>query len=168
MSNQKTHWRDALHKEYLHGSELTKPINVTVEGFSTIEVYSQKSRDKEELVVLHFQEPIKSLILTGRKAAAMEIQSGSAFLEDWAGTKVSLSAVEEKHFGQIMPVIQVGKALAEKKKPVLDQKSKQWAKAVKALEDGTTKVDQILPHYTVSEADIKVLESKVKKATPKK
>ena len=80
---KKTHWRDALHKEYLHGSELENAINVTVEGFSTIEVYSQKTRDKEELVVVHFKEAVKSLVLTGRKAQAFEKLSGSGYMEDW-------------------------------------------------------------------------------------
>ena len=148
--SKKTHWRDALHKEYLHGSEITKPFNVTVKEFSTIEVYSPKSREKEEMVVLHFQEDIKALILTGRKASSLEKIAGSPFIEDWVGTTVSLSALDEKHFGQIMPVIQVEPPIKVKKKPALTPESPKWKDAVTGIKGGTVTLDQIKGFYTLS------------------
>jgi hypothetical protein len=164
MAETKKHWRDLLKKEYLHGSEIDGEITVTIKGFEEIEVYSKSNKGIEELGVMTFEEDIKSVVLTSRKADAIENLYGSGYIDDWIGKKITLFPQNEKHFGKIHPVITVrGKIPESTKLPELVKGSEKWIEAEKSLKYGTVTIESILKFYSVGKKELVELKKLVKK-----
>jgi hypothetical protein len=162
MENNKTHWRKFLNTAFLSGDEIpTEGVVVTITGFEATEVYSQASKSKQEEGTLTFKEIDKPMILTNRKAKQISAVIGSSFMEEWIGKTVKLYPVQEKHFGAIMPVINV--KAGEIKKEVFNTKSPGWEKAEAAIKNGTTTVANIEKHYTLTDATKKILTDLVPK-----
>jgi len=154
------HWRDLLHKEFLHGSEFSGDLTVTIKGFNQIKVYSRKEQGEEELGVMEFVEDVKALVLTTRKCQAIEDLYGTGITNDWVGKKITLYTVKEKHFGKDFDVITVKSKIPTL--PQLKKGDKKWNDAIKGIEAGTVSVEQILTYYKVEEKDLVELK-KIKK-----
>jgi hypothetical protein len=157
-------FRDLAMPNYLHGDDLRGgEILATIEGFYKEELYERSSKGKVPKGIIKFKE-CKPVIINSVKATELNVifPENKYTPEKIIGQKIIIYTVKEKHFGVEGPVLHFKKAV-EKAKPVLDQKSKQWDKAIKSLEDGTVTIDQILPHYQVSDADIEILKNKSKK-----
>lgn len=108
MDKEKSHWRNQLKVPYLAGDELTKEIAVTIVKFQQEEMYSQEKRQKESKTIIYFAEIEKGLVLTKRKAKQISKALKSPYMNDWINKKIIIYAALEKHFGETMPVINVG------------------------------------------------------------
>tara|TARA_R110002020_G_scaffold59128_2_gene161536 strand:- start:232 stop:723 length:492 start_codon:yes stop_codon:yes gene_type:complete len=162
METNKTHWRKFLNTAFLNGDEIPKEgVVVTIIGFEATEVYSQASKSKQEEGTLSFKELEKPMILTNRKAKQISAVVGSSFMEDWIGKTVTLFPVNEKHFGQVMPVINI--KAGEHTKQVFNTKSPGWAKAEAAIKNGSTTIANIEKHYKLTDATKKILTDLIPK-----
>jgi len=148
-AKKNTHWRKVMNTKYLNGDELPENGSVvTIVEAETVEIFSPKTRDKEEHTLLKFKAIDKPMILTNRKAKQLSQVVGSALMADWIGEKIHIYPKQEKHFGEWFPVINVKKANVVK--PTLDEKSEGWKKACEAVRSGSMTVEGIEKHYKLS------------------
>lgn len=157
METKKTHWRTLLNTKYLNGDEIAKDGSVvTITGYEKEEIFSQKSREKEEHVTLVFKQFDKPMILTNRKAKQIAKVTGSAMVEDWIGKTITIFPVQEKHFGEWFPVINVKPG--EIVKEVFNSKHPRWKGACDSILNGSTNIEAIEKHYKLSASVKKELD----------
>jgi len=149
---ENTHWRKILKTPYLNGEEIPKEgVSVVIKGFSQVEMYSQKEKEKEGHAVLELEGIAKPMVLTNRKAKQISKVLGTPLMAEWIGKSIHIFPVNEKHFGETFPVINVKTSVAPKPKEklVLNEKSANWGAAVESLKSGAITVEQIKKSYTL-------------------
>lgn len=162
MEKTRTHWRTLLNTKYLNGDEIPKDgVVVTIVGFTKEDIFSQKSKEKEEHVTLKFKQFDKPMILTNRKAKQISKVLESSIVEDWINKTITIHPVQEKHFGEWFPVINV--KAGEIKKEVFNSKHPRWNGACESLAKGESTIEAIEKYYTLTPAVKKELESKIPK-----
>ncbi len=146
-----THWRTIMNTRFLNGDELPKDgIVVKIDGYSNEQFYSPKSKEKEDHVILSFDKFKKPMILTNRKAKQISKALDTPMMDKWIGKTICIVPVQEKHFGEWFPVINIKPG--DLKKEVLNSKHKNWDAACDALKNGKTKIESIEKHYTLTKA----------------
>lgn len=147
-----THWRTFMETPFIHADELPKEgIVVTIKEVDQTEVYSRKLGKKEWVKIAIFNEIKKPMIFTNRKNAQLEEIMGTGKIAEWIGKPFLLYGVNEKHGGKFGNVLNIKAAEPQKpkEKPVLNEKSANWQKAVDSLKSGATTVEQIKKSYTL-------------------
>lgn len=87
----KTHWKKNFNYDYLgaHDLEPGKDTIATIRTTSR-EMVTGNSGKKEECFVCQFEEIKKPMVLNRTNCKAISKVSGSQYIEDWQGTKVSI------------------------------------------------------------------------------
>jgi len=111
----KTHWRKLLKTKYLVGDEIGKEITVEIESFETEKVFDKKEQHEVDKLVIYFKGGKKGMIVTPRKAKDISRVTGTSFVEDWVGKKITIYPKNEKHFGEIIPVLTVKQDFSQTK-----------------------------------------------------
>lgn len=159
-----THWRKIMNTEYLNGDEIEEQI-VTIKSWEERNFYSQKTKMKEDHVVLLFDEIKKPMILTNRKAKAISAVLKTSLMAEWIGKTITIFPREEKHFGEIFKVINIKRGV--RVLPELTKKHKRWSYAVDKVSSGETTIEAIRKSFYVSDAVEKQLNKEVKSKTKK-
>lgn len=105
---QKTHWKQLVNVDYigayaLNGEDLTLTVK-TVRR----EIVIGANGKKEECMVLYWAEPsYKPMILNRTNAKTITKLLGSAYVEDWAGKRITLYPTTTKFGGEVVECLRI-------------------------------------------------------------
>lgn len=159
---EKTHFKKLRNPNYIGSYELMtggEPVEMTV----TIEKASKEmvqNGDKKEEAMLVYLKGQKPMIVNSTNAKAIAAATGSPYVEDWAGKKITLYVARIKAFGETVDALRVRKEAPGL--PDLNPKHPKWNDALTALRGGNTTVDIIKKSYTLSSANEKLLNDGIK------
>lgn len=98
----KTHWKKLYNPNYFGCwcFEPGKDMVLTIHHVAQELVCDEKGK-QEQCMVIHFAEPgAKPLICNKTNSKSIEKQSGSPYIEDWAGIRIQLYADHNVRFGK--------------------------------------------------------------------
>ena len=102
------HWKKLTNPNYL-GSYAFQPGEekaLTIASVGLEEVTNPEG-GKERLIVAHFQQPEKPLILNKTNCKAIEKLSGTPDVEKWPGTGIILCVQKVPAFGELVEAVRV-------------------------------------------------------------
>ena len=108
-----THWRKILESEYLAGADLDDgkgnftPIIATIKTARREEILEPGTSKKEPCLVLHFRENIKPMICNVTNAKSVTKATGTAYIEDWAGKRITIKTEKVKAFGELWDALRI-------------------------------------------------------------
>ncbi len=138
MSNEnKTHYRKAFNSPYLSSADIVEPVILTVKNVSLEDDKTKKTKDLFNTVYfaeseIRQGEKLKPMILNATNSRTMKNLTGSAFIDDWAGTQIT---VYVDHNVRMMGETVEGLRISPEKPIVrheIQQSTKQWENAVEA------------------------------------
>ena len=154
MNDSKTHYRKAFDSPYLSSADIVEPVVLTISR-ATLEGDKTK-KTKDIFNTAYFEEreirpgeKLKPMILNATNSKMLKSITGSPFLEDWVGAKVTVYVDKNVRFGR-ESVEGLRLAPARVVKPSLTpDKSQQWNNAKAAFKrDGN--LDAVLARMDIS------------------
>lgn len=144
---EKTHYRKAFHSPYLSSADIVEPTTLTV---SHVRLEADKSKKTKDLFnTAYFAEKeirkgeeLKPMILNATNSKTMKKLTGSAFIDDWNGIKVTVYVDANVRFGkETMEGLRISPQPPKVGKSILTPEwTKGWANAVAAYKrDGNLK-----------------------------
>lgn len=144
-----THWKKLTNRNYI-GSYSLQPGEERVVEIVKVAKEPVKGEDgKEESCIVAHLKNEKPFILNSTNCKTITKIAGSAFIEHWAGIKITIYVAKIRAFGEEMEALRVKNE--KPSLPVLNKDSNKWQGAIKALKDGKTTMDWISKNYTISE-----------------
>jgi len=110
----KTHWKQLVNMDYLgayalpDGNDLTLTIDKVVK-----EVVTGNSGRKEQCMVMYFKEDYKPMILNRTNAKSIQALTGSAYVEEWVGHKVTLYGSTTRFGGDVVECLRIRPTVME-------------------------------------------------------
>ena len=103
-----THWKKLTNPDYL-GAYALEPGQEIVVTIQTIrkEMVPGKDGKESECIVAYFAEDLKPMILNVTNCETIQALAGSAYVEDWPGTKVQIYAAKVKAFGELVEALRI-------------------------------------------------------------
>lgn len=114
MPEHKTHWKQLVNQDYigayaLNGADLTLTIREVRR-----ELVVGANGKKEDCMVLHWDERnYKPMILNRTNAKSITKLLGSAYINDWAGHKVTIYPTTTKFGGEVVECLRIRPTLPE-------------------------------------------------------
>ena len=104
----KTHWKRMVNLDYLgtYSLEDGKDLTLTISDVRQEMVASNNGR-KEQCMVARFKESVKPMILNRTNAKTITKVTGSPYIEDWAGKRITLYADTTRFGGDIVECLRV-------------------------------------------------------------
>lgn len=108
-----THWRKILESDYLAGADLDDgkgnfiPIIATIKNAKREEVLEPGTSKKEQCLIIYFQEKIKPMIVNVTNAKAITKATGTAYIEEWSGKRITIKTEKVKAFGELWDALRV-------------------------------------------------------------
>lgn len=105
MSEQKTHYRKAFDSPYLSSADIVEPTILTISRAVLENDKTQKTKDVFNTAYFEEKElrpgeKLKPMILNATNSKMLKSITGSPFLEDWAGVKVTVFVDKNVRFGK--------------------------------------------------------------------
>lgn len=105
MSEQKTHYRKAFDSPYLSSADIVEPTILTISRAVLENDKTKKTKDVFNTAYFEEKElrpgeKLKPMILNATNSKMMKSITGSPFLEDWAGVKVTVFVDKNVRFGK--------------------------------------------------------------------
>lgn len=102
--NDKTHYRKAFDSPYLSSADIVEPTVLTVKYVRLEQDKTKKTKDKFNTAYfveseIRPGEKLKPMILNATNSKTMKGLTGSAFIEDWNGQRVTVYVNPEVRFG---------------------------------------------------------------------
>lgn len=151
---EKTHFKKLRNPNYIGSYELMtgdKPIELVVAIEKAVKEMVQNGDKKEEAMVVYLKGQ-KPMIVNSTNAKAISSATGSPYIEDWVGKKITLYVAQIKAFGEKVDALRVKKEAPSL--PVLNATHPKWNDAITALKAGNTTVDKIKLSYQVNEKEL--------------
>lgn len=151
---EKTHFKKLRNPNYIGSYELMtgdKPIELVVTIDKAVKEIVQNGDKKEEAMVVYLKGQ-KPMIVNSTNAKAISAATGSPYIEDWVGKKITLYVAQIKAFGEKVDALRVKKEAPSL--PVLNATHPKWNDAITALRAGNTTVDKIKLSYQVNEKEL--------------
>ena len=105
MSEQKTHYRKAFDSPYLSSAGIVEPTILTISRAVLENDKTKKTKDVFNTAYFEEKElrpgeKLKPMILNATNSKMLKSITGSPFLEDWAGVKVTVFVDKNVRFGK--------------------------------------------------------------------
>ncbi len=150
----KTHYRKAFNSPYLSSADVVEPIILTINRVTLEGDKTKKSKDQFNTAYfveteIRAGEKLKPMILNATNSRTMKNLTGSAFIDDWAGTQISIYV--DPHVRMMGENVEGLRISPEKPvtRKAIKQGTKQWDNAVAAYKrDG--KLDAVRQRVDVS------------------
>lgn len=149
MSNtEKTHYRKAFDSPYLSSADIVEPTVLTVKhvGFEP----DRTKKTKDSFNTAHFVESeirkgekLKPMILNASNSKTMKALTGSPFLEDWTGQRITVYVDHNVRFGkETVEGLRISPHAPEaRRKTITPEDKKLWESAKAAFKrDGNLNV----------------------------
>lgn len=153
--NNKTHYRAAFKSPYLSSADLVGPIVLTIKNVALEPDKSKRTKDKFN--TCHFVEKeirsgelLKPMILNAVNSKTLKNISGSPYIEDWCGLKITIFVDPNVRFGRdTVEGLRIN-PISPRKKIITPENLKAWDNAKSAyLRDGN--IDKVLNRVEISE-----------------
>lgn len=124
----KTHWKKMVNMDYLGTYSLEDGQDMTLTlDFVRQEVVTGNSGRKEQCMVAHFKENVKPMILNRTNAKTITKVTGSPFIEDWNGKRITLYADTTRFGGDIVECLRIRPYAPPVAKQTVTEQPKQMA-----------------------------------------
>ncbi|EAA7245984.1 hypothetical protein FNH63_22850 [Salmonella enterica subsp. salamae] len=105
MSEQKTHYRKAFDSPYLSSADIVEPTILTIARVALESDKTKKTKDVFNTAYFEERElrpgeKLKPMILNATNSKTLKGITGSPFLEDWEGVKVTVFVDKNVRFGK--------------------------------------------------------------------
>lgn len=105
MSDQKTHFRKAFDSPYLSSADIVEPTVLTIQRVTLEPDRTKKTKDLFNTAwfaekEIRPGEKLKPMILNATNSKTMRDLTGQPFIEDWAGTRVTVYVEQGVKFGK--------------------------------------------------------------------
>lgn len=105
MNNSKTHYRKAFDSPYLSSADIVEPTVLTIARAVLESDKTKKSKDVFNTAYFEERElrpgeKLKPMILNATNSKMLKSITGSPFLEDWVGVKVTVFVDKNVRFGK--------------------------------------------------------------------
>lgn len=105
MSEQKTHYRKAFDSPYLSSADIVEPTILTIARVALESDKTKKTKDVFNTAYFEERElrpgeKLKPMILNATNSKTLKGITGSPFLEDWVGVKVTVFVDKNVRFGK--------------------------------------------------------------------
>ncbi|EDW0701112.1 hypothetical protein IP296_001888 [Salmonella enterica] len=105
MSEQKTHYRKAFYSPYLSSADIVEPTILTIARVALESDKTKKTKDVFNTAYFEERElrpgeKLKPMILNATNSKTLKGITGSPFLEDWGGVKVTVFVDKNVRFGK--------------------------------------------------------------------
>ncbi|EIF3594782.1 hypothetical protein LE678_003240 [Salmonella enterica] len=105
MSEQKTHYRKAFDSPYLSSADIVEPTILTIARVALESDKTKKTKDVFNTAYFEERElrpgeKLKPMILNATNSKTLKGITGSPFLEDWGGVKVTVFVDKHVRFGK--------------------------------------------------------------------
>ena len=172
MSNTKTNYRNVFKSDHLGSIDLEE---MQIKGqkmiFTIKEVkqYQFIPGDKKSGIVVagrrisaniaHFTDPtIKPFVVNAGNSKTISGFANSIFVEDWSGISIQLYVDKKVKFGtETVSGIKVHPVLPVAKFPDFNPSNDRWNGAVEAIKNGTTTLEKLKKHYSITKENEKLL-----------
>jgi len=160
--SDKTHYRKAFNSPYLSSADIVAPTAFTISKV-TLEKHKANQSKGELFNTAYFTdkflrdgEPLKPMILNAHNCKVLRELAGSYYIEDWAGTSITIYVDANVRFGS--DTVEGLRISTEqpKAKPELTPKSNNWGMAIDAYKRDKN-LDKVLARATVSQANQKLI-----------
>lgn len=157
-SEKLTHYRRLINPDYLGAYSLDpgKDMIITIDSVKKENVTGQGGK-VDECTVARFKESVKPMILNVTNCKMIASLYGTPYIEQWSGKKIQLYATEVKMAGEMVEALRIRPKAPVINKVELTPKHEKWEAAKKNIKDGTTTIEAIEKHYTLSEENIALL-----------
>jgi DNA-directed RNA polymerase subunit RPC12/RpoP len=119
---QKHHWKESLPGDYLGAYALNgQDMVVTVQSAGP-EIITGANGKKEECLVIHFRENILNMVCNRTNAKMISKVTGSSYVEDWVGKKITLYPTTTKFGGEVVECIRVRPTAPKQAAPIMCEK----------------------------------------------
>jgi hypothetical protein len=153
----KTHFKKLRNPNYIGSYELMTggdPVEMQVTIQNATKEMVQNGDKKEEAMVVYLKGQ-KPMIVNSTNAKAIASATGSPYVEDWAGKRITLYVAKIKAFGETVDALRVRKEAPGL--PNLTPEHVKWQDAIIALKSGNTTLEVIKKAYILSSANEKLL-----------
>lgn len=162
MSNEnKTHYRKAFNSPYLSSADIVEPVVLTVKSVTLEDDKTKKTKDHFNTVYfveteIRRGEKLKPMILNATNSRTMKNLTGSAFIDDWAGTQITVyvdpnvrmmgETVEGLRISPEKPMVrhEIQQGTNQWKNAVIYYKENQHLDAVKAKVDVSAESERLI------------------------
>lgn len=154
MSNL-THWKKLTNPDYIGAYSLQPGEEKTVEIVSVSKQKVKGTDGKEQDCIVAILKGEKPMVLNKTNCKTLAKIYDDPYIENWGGKKIIVFAAKVKAFGDVVDALRIKPEIPIL--PKLTKDSPKWAGAVKALKDGTCKIDDIEKKYTITKQDRETL-----------
>ena len=116
-----TNWKKLMNKNYLGSWDVEngKDLILTIRGARQEKVKNPQGKEEECLVVDFVESEYKPMIINSTNGTNIEKATGTPYIEQWSGHKISLFTAKVSAFGDIVDAIRIRPtAPVEPPKPV--------------------------------------------------
>ncbi len=159
---EKTHFRKAFNSPYLSSADIVDATVLTISKVALEPDQTKKTKNMFNTAYfaekeLRPSETLKPMILNATNSRTMHKLTGSHYIEDWAGTKVTVYVDPNvRNRGEIVEGLRISTEKPPTEKPRLVQGSKEWGLAVSRFKEGSFHL--VEQHRTVTLEDKKLIE----------
>lgn len=140
MENKdKTHYRKAFNSPYLSSADIVEPTVLTIKHVALEIDHTKKTKDQFNTAYfvekeIRQGEPLKPMILNATNSRTIKGLTGSAFIEDWGGTAITVYVDQNVRFGRdTVEGLRVSTERPRTQKPELtSDQAKAWERAIAA------------------------------------
>ena len=155
MNTEKTHFRKAFDSPYLSSADIVEPTVLTVRMVKLELDKTKKTKDKFNTAYfvekeIRQGEPLKPMILNAINSKMMKSLNGSAFIDDWAGQRITVYVDHNVKFGKdTVEGLRISPHAPEEKRTLTPAMQKAWANAKAAfMRDGN--LVAVMSHINIS------------------
>lgn len=159
---EKTHYKKLRNPSYIGSYELMtggEPRDMIVEIIGADREIVQNGDKKEDAMVVKLKNQ-KPFIVNSINSKSIVKSTGSPYVEDWVGKKITLYVARIKAFGDWHDALRVRpESPKEPQKEDLNPQHEKWDGAVKALKTNKTTIDAIQKAYNINDENLKLLQN---------
>lgn len=163
MTQEKTHYRKAFNSPYLSSADIVEPTVLTIKHVRLEIDKTKKTKDSFNTAYftspeLRPGEPLKPMILNAHNSKIMKSMIGSAFIDDWNNTPVTIYVDSNVRFGRdTVEGLRISKEPPNVRRTLVSG-SVAWTSAVAAFKrDGN--LDAVKARMDVNPEDEKIIEA---------
>ena len=145
----KTHFRKSFDSDYLNSGQFGpgEEKNVTITAFKeAVEVVGQGNQ-KSVKPCIYFDADLKPLVLNMTNAKSIRKATGSPYMEDWVGRRITLYVQQGvKAFGEIVDAVRVRPKAPVDKLPLIS--AERFEKMIEKIADGSFDIVKARKSFT--------------------
>lgn len=163
---EKTHFRKAFDSPYLSSADIVEPTTLTIRGVRLEGDKTKKTKDVFNTAYfvekeIRRGEALKPMILNATNSKTLRSLTNSPFIEDWAGTRITVYVDSNVRFGrEVTEGLRIS-PYAPENKPQLSPGTRQWENA-KAAYRRDENLDAVKKRVDISEEHERLLVAEVK------